>query len=291
MFNESTLLLYGKNNKFYIKSEFDKPKKIKRTIRYNTFETNSSSQHSICVTKRDVHVDPEEFDYDSEKYPHSDECLWLWNGKLEVGDVDDGYERWPFQMLTTFKDKLKYAICEFLGYKYVDDDDYDDILEEFNNICREVVPGFESLKFHTHDVDIYLDENGDPIPRRKLKYEGWNEENDREIYSYLDADGNKKTAKFDEENYYDAPAIGMIDHQSAGLLTNFLKDKGISLKEFLTNKKYTIIVDGDEYDTYRRMKNSGFINLDFIVEEYDKSGEDVEWERWKEEHKDEESNT
>lgn len=83
----------------------------------------------------------------------------------------------------------------------------------------------------------------------------------------------------------------MIDHQSAGLLTNFLKDKGISLKEFLTNKKYTIIVDGDEYDTYRRMKNSGFINLDFIVEEYDKSSEDVEWERWKEEHKDEESDT
>ena len=291
MVNESTLILYGKNNKLYIKSEFDKPKKIKRTIRYNTFETNSSSQHSICVTKRDVHVDPEEFDYRSEKYPYSDECLWLWDGKLEVRDVDDGYGRWPFQMLTTFKDKLQYAICEFLGYKYVDDDDYDDILEEFNNICREVVPGFEGLKFHTHDVDIYLDENGDPIPRRKLKYEGWDEENKREIYSYKDADGNKKSAIFDEENYYEVPAIGTIDHQSAGLLTNFLKDKGISLKEFLTNKKYVVIVDGDEYCTFQRLQRSGLINLDFIVEEYDKSGEDVEWERWKEEHKDEESDT
>lgn len=263
---------------------------MKRTIRRGVFESNSSSQHSICVTKRDVHVDPEEFDYHSKKYPYSDECLWIHNGKLEVTEVEDGYGRWPFQMLTTFKDKLQYAVCEFLGNKYVDDDDFNDILEDFYNICREVIPGFEELKFYTRDINIYLDENGEPIQRRKLKYEGW-DKNERDIYSYLDADGNKKMAKFDEENYYEAPAIGTIDHQSAGLLMNFLKDKGISLKEFLTNKKYVVIISGDEEQKWEEYKRSGIINLDFIIEEYDKSGEDVEWERWKKEQEDEESDT
>lgn len=52
------------------------------------------------------------------------------------------------------------------------------------------------------------------------------------------------------------------------ILTPFLNRTGISLKEFLTNKKYIVIVDGDEYCIWESLKDSGLINVDEIEEEY-----------------------
>ena len=63
-----------------------------------------------------------------------------------------------------------------------------------------------------------------------------------------------------------------------------MKDKEISLKEFITNKKYIIVVDGDEICDWIRYKKSGLINMDFIVEEYGESDEDKEWAEYVKEH-------
>lgn len=59
-------------------------------------------------------------------------------------------------------------------------------------------------------------------------------------------------------------SYGYVDED---ILTPFLKNENVSLKEFLTNKKYIVIVDGDEYCIWNSMKDAGIINLDEIEKE------------------------
>ena len=254
---------------------------MKRTIRRNCFETNSSSMHSILVTKNDVHVKPEEFDYDETK-ENSSECLYMYHGKLSLWRIDDGYGRFPFQFLTSFKDKLKYAMCEILGYYYGDEPEFDDKYKELQDLVTEIVPGFKEFDIRTKDIEIYQDVDGNDLPHSELHYR-WDHKEDESEYTYTDEDGQEKEAKLLDDVYYEVPAIGMIDHQSAGLLTGFLNVKHISLKEFLTNKKYAIIVTGDEYDDWPNMKNSGIINKDFILEEYTPADAHKVYLKWKQE--------
>ena len=212
-----------------------------RVIRRSCFETNSSSQHSIVVTTNDCHVTAKEL---TGRDGYNPEYVYVnSHGAIDLHEVREGYERYPFQILATFEDKLQYALCEYLGRKYVDDPEYDEIFKEFENITKEVIPEFTHFSIATRDEDVWLTQDGDMIPHKFLIYDGWDAENEREIYTYKDKEGNVHQAIFDEENYLEAPDIGQIDHQSAGMLKNFLKDRGISLKEFLTNKKYVIIVD------------------------------------------------
>ena len=53
-----------------------------------------------------------------------------------------------------------------------------------------------------------------------------------------------------------------------GIVQSYIEKHNLSLEEFLINKKYIIILDGDEYDMWGTMKESGLVNLDFIKEEY-----------------------
>ena len=63
-----------------------------------------------------------------------------------------------------------------------------------------------------------------------------------------------------ERTYY-----GYVDED---ILSSFLAKENITLKEFLSNKKYIVIVDGDEYCIYESMKRCGMINADNIEKEY-----------------------
>lgn len=266
---------------------------MKRVIRLNCFETNSSSQHSIIVTKNDVRVNPEELDWNKvkdENEPYSYERIYLYKGKWNLRDIDDGFGRYPFQLLTTFEEKFKYAMCEYLGHLYEDDPEWQEQYDMFKAIASEVIPGFEDFNIRTKDIDIYLDKDGNDIKQKDLHYNYWNKEEKHPEYYYIDKDGNKQQAIFDEENYLEMPNIGTIDHQSAGLLKNFLKDKNIDLKEFLTNKRYVVVIDGDERDDFQRYYDSGLINKDYITEIYDKSGEDIEFKEWLEREKNYEEN-
>ena len=60
-------------------------------------------------------------------------------------------------------------------------------------------------------------------------------------------------------------SYGSVDED---ILTPFLEKTGITLKEFLTNKKYVVIVDGDEYCIWDSLKDSGLVNMDEIEKEY-----------------------
>ena len=52
------------------------------------------------------------------------------------------------------------------------------------------------------------------------------------------------------------------------MLSGFLEEENISLEEYLTNKKYVVIQDGDEYGYWGDIKNAGLINLYAIDHEY-----------------------
>lgn len=253
-----------------------------RVIRRSCFETNSSSQHSIVVTTNDCHVTAKEL---TGRDGYNPEYVYVnSHGAINLHEVRDGYERYPFQILSTFEDKLQYALCEYLGRKYVDDPEYDEIFKEFENITKEVIPEFTHFSIATRDEDVWLTQDGDMIPHKFLIYDGWDAENEREIYTYKDKEGSIHQAILDEENCFEAPDIGQIDHQSAGMLKNFLKDRGISLKEFLTNKKYVIIVDGDEYCALDKLVYSGLFNRSAVVDTYNVSDEDLTYEAWRKEH-------
>ena len=261
-----------------------------RVVRKGCFETNSSSAHAVITTKNDAHINRKKLVWSTSD--DSGECLFLYSdGKWDLRNIGEGFGRWPFRMLTTFEEKFKYAMCEYLGCLYEDDPEWQRGYDEFKRIASEEVPGFTDFRISTKEIDIYVDQDGNDILQKDLHYDHYNEEERRSEYYYLDAEGNKKPAVFNEDYYLEMPNIGMIDHQSAGLLKNFLSDKGISLQEFLTNKKYVIVVDGDEYEDFDRYLKAGLINKDFIEEIYDRSGEDVEWEDWKKENANEESNS
>lgn len=268
---------------------------MRKVIRRSCFESNSSSQHSICVTKNDIHLTEKDFVYNLDSNdPYPDDYVYVWDtdGSWHLWDVDDGFGRWPFQMLTTFSDKFRYALCEYCGNYYGDEPEFYENLKMFEDLAREIVPGFQKLKISTKELDIYMDEDGNELLHRDLKYDSLDEETNKPIYVYVDSAGKKHKAILDEEEYFEVEDIGSIDHQSSGLLKNFLKDKGISLKEFLTNKRYVIAIDGDEYCELHKLLRSGLIDKSFICEIYNRYGEDREWQEWLKEHKeDEESNT
>lgn len=250
-----------------------------KKVRENVWETNSSSSHVLVMTKNNTHINPARIVVDHTREDDIDynDCVYLDStGKWSLYDIDDGYGRYPFQILTSFEDKLKYAMCEFMGYLYEDDPEWQKWYDEFEAIAYEFVPGFKGFRISTKDIDIYLDKDGNEIPQKDLHYDSWNEETDSPEYYYIDENGNHQKAILDNENYLEMPNIGTIDHQSMGLLKNFLKYRHISLREFLTNKRYNIIIDGDEYNDWDRYKASGIINLDYITEEYGRSSEDKE---------------
>lgn len=252
-----------------------------KKVRQGCFETNSSSAHSIIVTKndrpavvKDWHIGDDEVTEDTEYiYVSSDGKLWL-------HDIEEGYGRYPFQFLITFEEKLRYAMCEYLGYLYEDDPDFHRYYNLFTDIVHEVVPKFVDFGIDTKEVDNYLDADGNDIMRKDLIYADWNSDKKCPEYEYEDKDGIRHNAILDEENYWESPAIGTIDHQSAGMLKNFLKENNVSLKEFLTNKKYIIVIDGDEYNELEKLMKSGILDKNNITQIYTTSDDDIEYQEW-----------
>lgn len=181
---------------------------MKRQIRRNVFETNSSSMHSLVVKKTSEYYDESELRYG----------IWVDdNGEWDIWDNDYlRFGRYPFKCLGTFESKVRYAIASLCSYK----DNAEEIFSGIAQIVYEMIPECTNIK----------------LPRSRYS-------NSREEvidYGYVDED----------------------------ILTGFLKDEGITLKEFLTNKKYVVIVDGDEYCTWSKIKKSGLVNNNEICHEY-----------------------
>ena len=188
-----------------------------KQIRRNVFETNSSSSHSLVITTDDEHYNREEINKD---FYMTDGIVRLWESSLE-------FYRSPFDMLVTFRDKLRYAIASSNG----------NLVNQCRELCQKYVDGFVDFKFDKIDyvwdseVEDYV-ETDDPIP-----------------------------------NYG-----GTDDYQIEG----WLKHYNISLEEFLTNKRYIVVVDGDEYCVWSNIKNSGLVDVKKIIHD---SYEESETER------------
>lgn len=190
-----------------------------KQIRRNVFETNSSSSHSLVITTDNEHYTREEI---NKNFYMTDGIVRLWESSLE-------FYRSPFDMLVTFKDKLRYAIASSNG----------NLVNECREICKKYVDGFIDFEFDTKDyvwdsnVNDYVEAN-EPIP-----------------------------------NYG-----GTDDYQIEG----WLKKYNVSLEEFLTNKRYIVVVDGDEYNCWLHIKDSGLVDTSKIIHD-SYTEEEEEWHK------------
>lgn len=191
-----------------------------KQIRRNVFETNSSSSHSLVITTDNEHYTREEINKNF--YVTKNGIVRLWESSLE-------FYRSPFDMLVTFKDKLRYAIASSNG----------NLVDECREICKKYVDGFIDFEFDTKD---YV----------------W----DSNVKDYVEA-------KVPVPNYG-----GTDDYQIEG----WLKKYNVSLEEFLTNKRYIVVVDGDEYQIFDHIKKSGFFDTSKIIHDsYEES--EAEWRK------------
>lgn len=70
---------------------------------------------------------------------------------------------------------------------------------------------------------------------------------------------------------WDKIFYGYVDED---ILTPFLEKEDVTLKDFLLNKKYIVIVDGDEYCVWDSLKKAGIIDEKNIEKEFDNSIEE-----------------
>lgn len=191
-----------------------------KQIRRNVFETNSSSSHSLVITTDNEHYTREEINKNF--YITKEGKVRLWESSLE-------FYRSPFDMLVTFKDKLRYAIASSNG----------NLVDDCREICKKYVDGFTDFEFDTKD---YV----------------W----DSEVKDYVETDEPIP-------NYG-----GTDDYQIEG----WLKSYNVSLEEFLTNKRYIVVVDGDEYQIFDHIKKSGLFDTSKIIHD-SYAEEQEEWHK------------
>lgn len=204
------------------------------------------------------------------------------NDEKEIVRIDpweNEFGRSPFTVLSSFRDKLAYAVAEYCGNNYTAEsylkaeDTFDEVFKPLliNLIgCDEV----EYEKEHCATFAIYSDVGGDYIDEvEEVDYQDL-------VLAGVDDDISKDDKIFGvyknvaengrpiEEAYFDVPDYGSIDHQSKGLLTGFLKSNNLSLEDYLTRKDIVVIITGDEYSTFSNMILCGLIDVNNIVTQY-----------------------
>ena len=234
---------------------------MKRQIRGCAFETNSSSQHSLCVMKRDEYYTPEEISENfflwNDKDTGEENCEWhIWEGELEFG-------RSPFRVLCTFKDKWLYACASLVGEH--NDENY----KELESLALKHVPGLKKVVVPMVS-DSFADKNypGNKDNDYAQKYGKTEDELNEWLEQKEKAWGIDTITYWESDNgyfHFEKPFTGYVDEN---ILSGFLEKENISLEEYLTNRKYVVIQDGDEYNEFGNFKRSGLINLDVIDHEY-----------------------
>ena len=93
-------------------------------------ETNSSSSHSISIRKLDEYYTELELM----------DGIYLYNGRtLSISDRHLEFDRSPFKPLTTFYEKVGYAIASYSSDK--------NVRHEIENILYEKIPGLKTIKY------------------------------------------------------------------------------------------------------------------------------------------------
>lgn len=233
---------------------------MKRQIRRGVFESNSSSMHALCVMKKSEQYTPEEildslYLYDDYETQEKD-CIW------EPRESNMEFGRSPFKAIGTFADKWLYA-CASMVEEY-----NDNTYKELKRIAFKYIPGLKKIVMpFTYGCKLNKDNpknNGNILCKEYgmtedelIEYLMQKEEEcDIEINYWKDRDGDW---------IYHEPYTGQVDED---ILSRFLETENITLEEFLINKKYVVIQDGDERCEFAKIKKTGSINLDAIDHAY-----------------------
>ena len=261
---------------------------MKYQIRKSVWESNSSSMHSLIVTKKNSNVRMTQEEIRDEFYLNED---WYKerhkNNEKEIVKIDpwdNEFGRSPFNVLVTFIDKLAYAVAEYCGNNY-SIESYIKGEKTFDEMFKPLLIrliGCDDIEWDRWDdrpFEIYvgggdnLDEV-EEVPYQKLVYIDKDERKDlseddlvRGMYKNVDIDGRPI-----EEAWFDIPKFGSIDHASSGLLKRFLKDNNLSLEDYLVRKDVVVVITGDEFSTLSDMFECGLINKDSIVLQFPKKG-------------------
>lgn len=235
----------------------------KKTIRNGVWETNSSSCHALAILK------PKPNDYYTRE--EISDSVWLWKGKLQFSDWNMHFGRSPFRTLGEFEGKLRYAVACLVS-KYGDK-----YYNELFNICKRHVDGFVDFEFPKKMNScrgIFGNDNDPKEGDWDFEYAKTEEQmeeylrenfpmpNDEEIdFWTYDRDEGEEPDKYWHWRYFN---FGSTDDY---MLKGWLDKAGITLEEFLTNRRYIVICDGDEYCIWDDMKKSGLINTDIIEKE------------------------
>lgn len=241
---------------------------MKTQIRIGVFETNSSSMHSLCVMKNEGKYTLQEITHDMWLWDDSKtgekNCIWMpYKGDLYFG-------RSPFRALASFSDKWLYA-CASLVEEY-NDDTYKELLR----IVKKYVPTLKKIELPKKCKYIPNKDN-EEYNADNYYQEGMTEEelnkflSDKEEQYGIEI--NYWTDSENESWRFNIPDTGSVDED---ILSGFLKKENITLEEFISNKKYVVIQDGDETCYFSGMKEAGLINMNAIDHEYP---EGEWWER------------
>lgn len=253
---------------------------MKYQVRKGCWETNSSSMHSLVMTKKNENVRMTKQEIRDEFYLDAD-----WNKNkpniLILDSYDSNFGRSPFNVLTSFRDKLSYAIASICGNNYTIKS-YIMADEKFNEIFVPLLKrlvGVDDVTYRTtgRQFIVYSGESADyfetaeEVPYTNLIYVNKDERDDsliQNMYKPVDKDGREI-----EEAWYDINDYGSIDHQSSNLLQSFLKKYNMSLEYYLVRKDIVVVVDGDEYCIFDNLIGSGLVNRGSIVLRFPSYGE------------------
>ena len=203
---------------------------MKTKIRKGAFDCNSSSMHSLVIKKENAYYTKEE----ALKGIYLDS-----DGLLDARKRDMEFGRSPFKVLTTLYEKSLYTLASMCRFKG------DEVYNEVCDAIRLYIPEF---------LDFDMEDYADTLSKRYY---------DKEYIKRYFCEGNFVET---EDSYVVwGHKTGWVDED---ILTGFLKKENITITEFLTNKRYIVVVDGDEYCIYESMKESGLIDLDAIEREF-----------------------
>lgn len=255
---------------------------MKFQVRSSCFETNSSSMHSLVMTRKNANQRMTKTEIRHEFYLDEPWHMerYMQNNR-EIVNIDNRYEceygRSPFQVLCSFKEKLYYAIASFYGNNY-DLASYINSMKKFETTLKPVLIELIgcndiTLAFEYDSFIVYTDTNAsgnsledfEEVPYEKLVYiKNHKSVNKNEVidgmYKNVDVDGRPI-----EKISCKVPCLGSVDHQSCGVLNGFLSKHNISIKDYLIRKDIMVIIDGDEYCVLDTMIDCGLVDKNNII--------------------------
>lgn len=118
------------------------------------------------------------------------------------------------------------------------------LVPQIVEVWKKYVPGFSHFEF---------DE----------KYRVWDEEK----HEYVETDDDNPVYEY-----------GYTDDS---MIEAWLKKYNVSVEDFLTMKRYVVVCDGDEYNTWDKVRNSGLMDTSHIIHD-SYAEQEAEWEaKWK----------